>query len=94
MRFYKIYCCLYYRGSVFWRFTNTSIKINYNRFRKRYFINFILVKNTEVLQYLRVRVNRLTSINISLKDMEGNSIMFLDVFAFVVVKLHFRKTNE
>lgn len=54
----------------------------------------ILVKNTEVLQYLRVRVNRLTSINISLKDMEGNSIMFLDVFAFVIVKLHFRKTNE
>jgi hypothetical protein len=56
--------------------------------------NNTMVKNTEILQYMAVKVNKLKSINISLKDLEGKPIMFADDFGFVVVKLHFRKIIE
>ena len=50
-----------------------------------------LVKNFENLHYVPVRKNRISTINIALKDLSGNPILFLNNFGFVVVKLHFRK---
>jgi hypothetical protein len=45
--------------------------------------------------YLPVNKNRLTSINISIRDLQGRAIKYSDIFSVSIIKLHFRiKKNE
>ena len=53
-----------------------------------------LVSNLENLQYVNVRKNIINQINIELRDLGGKNIIFLNDFAFVVVKLHLRKVRH
>lgn len=43
--------------------------------------------------YLRVKKSILNNINIQILDLQGNLIKFNDIFAFVILTLHFRKNN-
>ena len=44
--------------------------------------------------YLPVNKNRLSSINISIRDLQGRPIKFSDLFSVAIITLHFRKKNE
>lgn len=56
--------------------------------------NNSLIKSFDHLHYVNIRKSKIASINISLKDIAGENIKFMDDFAFVVVKLHFKKINN
>ena len=50
------------------------------------------LSNNLDLQYVPVKKNFITSINISIKSLTGDLIKFEDDFNYTKVKLHFRKT--
>ena len=50
------------------------------------------LSNNLDLQYVPVKKNFITSINISIKSLTGDLITFEDDFIYTIVKLHFRKT--
>ncbi len=41
--------------------------------------------------YVPVRMSRIDSINITLRDLQGEKIQFEDSFLFIIAKLHFKK---
>ena len=51
----------------------------------------ILMSNLENLQYIPVKKNFITNINISIRSLTGELIKFSDDFIYTIVKLHFRK---
>jgi len=51
----------------------------------------ILMSNLENLQYIPVKKNFITNINISICSLTGELIKFSDDFIYTIVKLHFRK---
>jgi hypothetical protein len=50
-----------------------------------------VVKTFENPMYLPINRTYISSINIKIVDLQGNLIRFSDDFAYVIVKLHFRK---
>ena len=50
-----------------------------------------VLSNNLDLQYVPVKSNYITSINISIKSLTGDYIKFDDDFIYTIVKLHFRK---
>ena len=50
-----------------------------------------ILSNNLDLQYVPVKSNYITSINISIKSLTGDYIKFDDDFIYTIVKLHFRK---
>lgn len=55
--------------------------------------NKIVYNNSGDMHYVKVRKNLFDTINISLKDLQGNQIEFSNDFVYVIAKLHFRKIN-
>jgi hypothetical protein len=53
--------------------------------------NSQVLSNNLDLQYVPVKSNYITSINISIKSLTGDYIKFDDDFIYTIVKLHFRK---
>ena len=51
----------------------------------------ILMSNLENLQYIPVKKNFISNINISIRSLTGELIKFSDDFIYTIVKLHFRK---
>ena len=50
-----------------------------------------VLSNNLDLQYVPVKSNFISSINISIKSLTGDLIKFDDDFIYTIVKLHFRK---
>ena len=55
--------------------------------------NKIVYNDSGDMHYVKVRKNLFDTINISLKDLQGNKIKFSNDFVYVIAKLHFRKIN-
>ena len=49
------------------------------------------MSNLENLQYIPVKKNFITNINITIRSLTGELIKFSDDFIYTIVKLHFRK---